>query len=139
MRLLAMKRIFNTATQRVGLSFVRFWDKQCPSTICFHQNKIPSFFITYYWDISEDEFPLSAILFVIISPEYLEYFFSSFNAQLNKAWQNNLIVLPEEKLEQEQHLSTQNARIQNSEVHKFSILLSFRSFFDAATTKRWQI
>jgi len=55
---------------------------------------------------------------------------------LNKAWQNNLIVLLEEKLEQEQHLSTQNARIQNSEVHKLSILLSFRSFFPAATRKR---
>ena len=52
MRLLAMKRIFNTATQRVGLSFVRFWDKQCPSTICFHQNKIPSSFI-YIIEISQ--------------------------------------------------------------------------------------
>ena len=73
-------------------------------------------------------FKCKLFYFVFISSEYLEYFFSSFNAQLNKAWQNNLIVLPEEKLEQKQHLSTQNARIQNSEVHKFSILLSFRNF-----------
>ena len=41
---------------------------------------------------------MQAILFVFISSEYLEYFFSSFNAQLNKAWQNNLIVLLEEKI-----------------------------------------
>ena len=73
-------------------------------------------------------------------------FFSSFNAQYKYAFNNWIrrgritwLFCWKKKSEQEQHLSTQNARFQNSEVHKFSFLLSFRSFFDAATTKRWQI
>ena len=79
---------------------------------------------------------MSAILFVIILPEYLEYFFSSFNAQLNKAWQNNLIVLLEEKIGAGTTLVNTECKVSELRSAQILYFALFPQFFRAATTKR---